>query len=246
MTRTHYAYRAKPWFIRDGRFFGQIVHGITGGKVTTLIDLNAPEMIMVNPTEEGSIFARLARNADPVEIEIRKEDQIKAYDLVARDWKIEGKYLVGRLAGADEDAFYTETKVELIPQWSGSMTARSDWGWMRARTADNREIRLYKTEPLTVEAVPGVQRVVIAKPNGFSDGPDQIIRDMNGNHYFHPGRKRVYRVGYSIYDAERERWLVSYSEVELDPFKADAGRVPQVYAHLPEDFLRPGRFIQIA
>lgn len=58
-----------------------------------------------------------------------------------------------------------------------------------------------------------------------------------GKTYFHPKTGHLYRVSDVIFDSERERWLIMYNRI------GDGGEV--TYAHLPEDFKREGRFMEV-
>lgn len=64
--------------------------------------------------------------------------------------------------------------------------------------------------------------------------PDKL-RPRIGRRYFHPKSGGLYRVvGYS-FDSERERWVLMYQR--------ETGGV--VFSHLPEDFDREGRFLEV-
>ena len=65
----------------------------------------------------------------------------------------------------------------------------------------------------------------------------QIV-DMIGHRYFHPKTGGLYKVVGIGYDSERERWIVRYVPEHPDELGFE-------FTHLPEDFNREGRFLQV-
>ena len=64
--------------------------------------------------------------------------------------------------------------------------------------------------------------------------------DLRGKVFFHPGTGSLYKVTGHSFDAERERWMVNYVRTN-----ADGDVFDQTYTHLPEDFRREGRFLEV-
>lgn len=65
--------------------------------------------------------------------------------------------------------------------------------------------------------------------------------DMIDNFYFHPKTGSTYIVVGCSFDAERERWMVMYRKWNVRLAEPQG----QFYAHLPEDFGREGRFVEV-
>ena len=61
------------------------------------------------------------------------------------------------------------------------------------------------------------------------------LRERIGRRYFHPGSGALYRVVGYAFDSQRERWMSLYQR------ESGGG----VWAHLPEDFDREGRFLEL-
>lgn len=61
------------------------------------------------------------------------------------------------------------------------------------------------------------------------------LRGRIGRRYFHPGTGSLYRVVGYVFDSQRERWMIMYQR------ESGGG----VWAHLPEDFDREGRFLEV-
>lgn len=80
--------------------------------------------------------------------------------------------------------------------------------------------------------------------NSHDDGPDRAIRDVQGKVYMHPGTGHLYRVQGYGWDAERNRWVIRYVATGFGKRDPDGGNNID-YFHLPEDFFRPGRFLEV-
>ena len=59
-----------------------------------------------------------------------------------------------------------------------------------------------------------------------------------GRRYYHPKTRRLYRVVGLAFQAEGERWMILYR-------RESEGEDGAVFAHLPEDFDREGRFLTV-
>lgn len=81
-------------------------------------------------------------------------------------------------------------------------------------------------EPLTHNSADGMG----------NKAPKQLV----GKKFFHPGTQHLYEIMGITFDAERERWMVRYARVNTlgDIIGID-------FSHLPEDFGREGRFIEV-
>lgn len=65
--------------------------------------------------------------------------------------------------------------------------------------------------------------------------------DMKGKFYFHPKTGGTYNIVGHGFDSERERWMVIYQKWDIK--RAD--NVGELFFHLPEDFGREGRFVEV-
>lgn len=79
---------------------------------------------------------------------------------------------------------------------------------------------------------------------------DKAPTHLRDKVFFHPKTGHMYKVEGHIFDAERGRWMVTYRRVK--PMTGSttgedlfAEYADQTYAHLPEDFLREGRFLEV-
>lgn len=66
------------------------------------------------------------------------------------------------------------------------------------------------------------------------------LEKFEGNRYFHPGKGHVYKVIGVIYQSEMDRWMITYQLLN-----EDGDRQGRIFAHLPEDFFREGRFLKV-
>ena len=65
--------------------------------------------------------------------------------------------------------------------------------------------------------------------------------DIHDNFYFHPKTGGTYIVVGHCFDVERERWVVMYRKWDVRMAEPKG----QIFVHLPEDFLRDGRFVEV-
>lgn len=65
--------------------------------------------------------------------------------------------------------------------------------------------------------------------------------NMVDNLYFHPKTRGTYVVTGHCFDAERERWMVMYRKWSVTMAQPHG----EVFVHLPEDFGREGRFVEM-
>lgn len=86
---------------------------------------------------------------------------------------------------------------------------------------------------VTAETLP----VDTLKPDDHDAGPPAHIAELCNTLWFHPGQCKVYRIHDIGWDAERNRWMIHYTNWISEG---------HVYTHLPEDFLREGRFIRVS
>lgn len=86
-------------------------------------------------------------------------------------------------------------------------------------------------------------------PNNHDQGPEPAILDAQGKYFVHPGTGGLYQVQGHGWDAERERWMLRYVKQALgkdgDAKRSGAAWIRVDYFHLPEDFFRKGRFIEV-
>lgn len=75
--------------------------------------------------------------------------------------------------------------------------------------------------------------------NDYDDDPDEVIKEIVGAYFLHIGKGILYRICQPIFDAERNRWMITYAPSSWSA--ASSG----VFAHLPEDFFREGRFARL-
>lgn len=61
------------------------------------------------------------------------------------------------------------------------------------------------------------------------------IRARIGRLHYHPTTGGLYRIVGFTFDSQRERWLILY--------RSESGGT--VFSHLPEDFDREGRFLEV-
>lgn len=80
------------------------------------------------------------------------------------------------------------------------------------------------------------------------DVPSLVVRSMQGKTYAHMKTGGVYRISGYLWDSGRDRWLLRYVRIWQGIGKKlpeeDDGITP-VYCHLPEDFLKEGRFLEL-
>jgi len=65
--------------------------------------------------------------------------------------------------------------------------------------------------------------------------------ELVGSRWFHPKTGGLYFIEGFSFDSERERWMIMYRPEQRD--EDDNADFP--FAHLPEDFFREGRFLQV-
>lgn len=71
---------------------------------------------------------------------------------------------------------------------------------------------------------------------------DKAPSHLIGKTFFHPKTGSLYKVTDVGFDAERGRWMVVYIRLN-----AQGDRVGSCsFFHLPEDFLRDGRFLEVS
>ena len=58
--------------------------------------------------------------------------------------------------------------------------------------------------------------------------------------YFHPKSGHLYTVIGIVFDSERGRWMVRYKQLD-----AHGNTFGVEFGHLPEDFEREGRFLEV-
>jgi len=76
------------------------------------------------------------------------------------------------------------------------------------------------------------------KPADFNRGK------LVGTRWFHPKTGGLYFVEGFSFDGERERWMILYRKEQTDDCdNLDDTDFP--FSHLPEDFFREGRFLQV-
>jgi len=76
-------------------------------------------------------------------------------------------------------------------------------------------------------------------------GPGILIECLQDRTFFHPGSGGMYRVKGFTWDSGRDRWLVRYVKLVGFTLKEHGDQAFPAYSHLPEDFLRPGRFLEV-
>ena len=77
------------------------------------------------------------------------------------------------------------------------------------------------------------------------DEPPRIILAMQERTFFHPKTGHMYRVRGHVWDSGRDRHLLRYVRVKGIGMSADKEDHSKPYVHLPEDFLRAGRFLEV-
>jgi len=70
--------------------------------------------------------------------------------------------------------------------------------------------------------------------------PSQHLLQMVGKRYFHPKTGHIYIVKGFSFDSERGLWMINYRNEYEDGDNTDFD-----FCHLPEDFQREGRFLEV-
>lgn len=158
------------------------------------------------------------------------KDKGMSYDAILNDWAKVGDnetgYLVGEISGDIKGRFADGTGIttsRVLP----SQTLKEGAIVTTASGTNYKLGRPYvKSDPK-----PETQW------NGHAAGPDEVIRKAQGKIYVHLKRGHLYRVAGYGFDSERERWMLRYVRCNA------ASEI--AYFHLPEDFFREGRFLEV-
>jgi len=90
----------------------------------------------------------------------------------------------------------------------------------------------------------GEVRVTLSTWHAYAAGQkaSEIYREkLIGSRWFHPKTGGLYFIEGFSFDSERERWMIMYRPEQRD----DDDNADFLFAHLPEDFFREGRFLQV-
>lgn len=66
------------------------------------------------------------------------------------------------------------------------------------------------------------------------------LTKYDGKTYFHAGSGHLYRIVGLVFQSEQDRWMLAYQRVSSGGL-----RTGPVFCHLPEDFEREGRFLEV-